>query len=247
VAVAGLYLYFFTVNGRRFQVLGWMYLIPLVLFFVLKGRGYYLEPAYPVLFAGGSTWMEQSLAKISRTWMRSTVWTALWLGMGANILVTAAFWLPLAPINSNWWSKAVKVNGDFREEVGWPELVETIARIHDSLPPNERARVGILAGNYGEAGAINLYGSRYGLPTAMSGINSFWQRGYGDPPPEIVIVLGYSRTFLERHFESCMSSGLVQNRYGVANEETTDHAEIFVCRRLRGSWPEFWKGLRHYG
>ena len=109
--------------------------------------------------------------------MRSTVWTALWLGMGANILVTAAFWLPLAPINSNWWSKAVKVNGDFREEVGWPELVETIARIHDSLPPNERARVGILAGNYGEAGAINLYGSRYGLPTAMSGINSFWQRG----------------------------------------------------------------------
>ena len=247
VAVAGLYLYFFTVNGRRFQVLGWMYLIPLVLFFVLKGRGYYLEPAYPVLFAGGSTWMEQSLDKISRTWMRSTVWTALWLGMGANILVTAAFWLPLAPINSNWWSKAVKVNGDFREEVGWPELVETIARIHDSLPPNERARVGILAGNYGEAGAINLYGSRYGLPTAMSGINSFWQRGYGDPPPEIVIVLGYSRTFLERHFESCMSSGLVQNRYGVANEETTDHAEIFVCRRLRGSWPEFWKGLRHYG
>ena len=62
-----------------------------------------------------------------------------------------------------------------------------------------------------------------------------------------LVVLGYSRTFLERHFESCMSSGLVQNRYGVANEETTDHAEIFVCRRLRGSWPEFWKVLRHYG
>jgi hypothetical protein len=42
---------------------------------------------------------------------------------------------------------------------------------------------GILAGNYGEAGAINLYGPAYDLPEAISGINSYWLRGYGDPPP----------------------------------------------------------------
>lgn len=69
-----------------------------------------------------------------------------------------------------------KIQGDFREEVGWEELVETVAKIRDTLPTKDRARLGVLAGNYGEAGAINLYGGRYGLPRAISGINSFWAR-----------------------------------------------------------------------
>ena len=155
--------------------------------------------------------------------------------------------LPLAPINSRWWRMALKVNGDFAEEIGWPELVEAVAHIVDAVPSDERSRMAILTGNYGEAGAINLYGPRYDLPMAISGINSFWERGYGNPPPETLIVLGYSRSFLEQHFESCELAGHVHNTYGIANEETTDHSEIFVCRRLRGSWQEFWKKLRHYG
>jgi hypothetical protein len=171
----------------------------------------------------------------------------LWTGLGANILLTAAFMLPLAPCNSLWWRRALKVNGDFAEEIGWPELVETVARIRDSLLPNERSRVVILTGNYGEAAAIDLYGAAYGLPRAISGINSFWERGYGDPPPETLIVLGYSRRFLEQHFESCELAGHLRNAYGVTNEETSDHSEIFICRRLRGSWKEFWRNLRHYG
>jgi hypothetical protein len=246
LAIAGLYFYFFSSSGRRFRALGWMYVVPLVLFFAMQGRGYYLEPAYPVLFAGGSVWAEQCLAKIRHVWARPA-WVGLWTGMGVNILLTAAFMLPLAPINSRWWRKALKVNGDFAEEIGWPELVEAVARIRDSIPPNERSRMAILTGNYGEAGAINLFGPGYGLPTAISGINSFWERGYGSPPPETLIVLGYSRVFLEQHFESCELTGHVQNNCNVANEETKDHSEIFICRRLRGSWPEFWRNLRHYG
>jgi dolichyl-phosphate-mannose-protein mannosyltransferase len=246
LAIAGLYFYFFFSGGRRFRALGWMYVVPLAVFFLMQGRGYYLEPAYPVLFAAGSVWMEQSLAKLHPAWARPA-WAALWAAMGANIFLTMAFMLPLAPINSRWWRMASKVNGDFAEEIGWPELVEAVAQIFDSVPPNERSRMAILTGNYGEAGAINLYGSRYGLPMAISGINSFWQRGYGDPPPETLIVLGYSRTFLEQHFESCELAGHVHNTYGIANEETMDDSEIFVCRRLRETWPEFWKSVRHYG
>jgi hypothetical protein len=141
----------------------------------------------------------------------------------------------------------VKVNEDLAEEIGWPELVETVARIRDSLPDTERARLGILAGNYGEAGAINLYGPRYGLPQAISGTNSFWARGYGDPPPETLIVVGFSRQFVEHYFQSFEVVAHSWNRHGVANEETTRHPDIFVCRGLRQSWPEFWKTFRRYG
>jgi hypothetical protein len=138
-------------------------------------------------------------------------------------------------------------NDGFREEIGWPELVETVAGIRGSLPTEERAHAGILAGNYGEAGAIDLYGPAYGLPKAISGINSYWLRGYGDPPPRTLIVVGLSRGFLERSFESCELAGHITNRYGVKNEETTEHPDIFVCRRLRLPWAEFWKQLRSYG
>ena len=89
--------------------------------------------------------------------------------------------LPSAPVNSARWKFAAKNNGDLVEELGWPELTQEVARIRDSLPREDRGHFGILAANYGEAGAIALYGPKYGLPRPMSGVNSFWGKGY-DPP-----------------------------------------------------------------
>src|SRR5208337_2832343 len=118
-------------------------------------------------------------------------------------LTTAAVTLPIAPLNSAWWRVADNMNGgNFNMQIGWPELVETVAKIRDSLPAQDRARLGVLAGDEGETGAVNLYGPAYGLPSAISGMNSNWLRGYGDPPPQTLIVLGEHRDFVERNFES---------------------------------------------
>jgi hypothetical protein len=197
-----------------------------------------------MLYAGGALRLEQWLASRSRPSIaRAFVWTAL----VADMVVTAAIMLPIEPVNSTWWNLAVKLNEDFREEIGWPELVETVAKIRDSLPPEDRAHLAILGTNYGEAGAINLYGPAYGLPPAISGVNSFWQRGYGDPPPETLIVIGLSRQYLEDKFAACELVAHTWNRYGILNEETRNHPDIFVCRHLRESWPEFWKNFRRFG
>jgi hypothetical protein len=98
-------------------------------------------------------------------------------------VVTAGFVFPLAPIGSRWFKVSIKLNDNLREDIGWKELVERVAAIYNSLPPDERAESGILAGNYGEAGAIDLYGGADGLPKALSPVNSFWVRGYGSKPP----------------------------------------------------------------
>jgi len=198
------------------------------------------------LYAAGAVWSEQWLASRHRPFvgaLRAIVSAVLI----ADMFIASAVTLPIAPINSTWWRIAVKLNEDFPEEIGWPELVETVAKIHDSLPPEDRAHLGILGTNYGEAGAINLYGPRYGLPPAISGVNSFWQRGYGNPPPETLIVVGLSRGFLETKFATCEVVGHTWNRYGVENEETRRHPDIFVCRHLRESWPEFWRSFRYFG
>jgi hypothetical protein len=107
--------------------------------------------------------------------------------------------------------------------------------------------MGVLAGNYSEAGAIDLYGGVYGLPEAISGINSYWLRGYGDPGPQTLIAVGFSSSFLEDAFESCTIAGHISNSYGVVNEETSRHQDVFVCRRLRQPWPQFWKSFRYFG
>jgi len=246
VCIAGLCFYLFSAAGKPYRTLGWMYVIPLLLFVVGKGRAYYLAPAYPMLYAAGAVVAERWIVSLRRPWP-GVLRTSIWIALAADTAIFAAFFLPLAPINSSWFKVAVKINGDFREEIGWPELVATVARVRDGLPPEDRARAGILATNYGEAGAVNLYGPHYGLPKAISGVNSFWYRGYGDPPPQTVIVLGLPRQFVDKKFTSCELAAHTWNRFGVGNEETVDHPDIFVCRGLRQSWPEFWRHFRHYG
>ena len=142
---------------------------------------------------------------------------------------------------------ALKTVGEFREEIGWTDLVAEVARIRDSLTPAERAHLGIITGNYGETGAINLYGPRYGLPQAISGTNTAWFRGYGSPPPQTLIVLGQSRTEADEIFESCRFAGHNGNPYNIENEESVDHPDIFVCGPPRHPWPVFWQHFRSFG
>ena len=155
--------------------------------------------------------------------------------------------LPIAPIHSRWWNFAVANNGDLVEEIGWPELIETVARVRDRLPPADRERLGILAGNYGEAGALNLYGPQHSLPPAISGTNSFWWRGYGNPPPEVVIVVGFDRGFVDYYFRSGELVAHTSNAEGVMNEETKEHRDIFLCRGLKLPWDQFWKIFQRFG
>ena len=244
--IPGLYYCLITKDGKRYRMLAWMYLVPLAVYFVVQARAYYLAGAYPMLYAAGAVWGEQKLAQMGRAsanWIRVAVWTLLLLTIGFISAVT----LPIAPVNSAWFKFASKINGDYKEEVGWPELARTVAQIRDSLPPSEREHLGILGANYGEAGAIALYGPQYGLPTPISGVNSFWERGYGNPPPQTLIVIGLGKGDRDDSFSSCDLAGHTGNPYGIENEETQDHPDIFVCRGLRKSWPDFWKVFRYYG
>jgi 4-amino-4-deoxy-L-arabinose transferase-like glycosyltransferase len=243
--VAGLWFYLFSPAGRRFRPLGWMYVVAFVLFFIAQARSYYLAPAYPMLIATGAVVGERWLGPLRATrarFVRSATWTAL----GAGAVLGGALMLPIAPVGSRLWELSSAVHDNFVEQIGWPELVATVAAVYAALPADERSGTAILAGTYGEAGAISLYGGAAGLPPVISGVNSYWSRGYGDPPPRSLIVLGFHREAVERLFESCDLAGRLTNHYGVRNEETRDHPDIFVCRGPRQPWPALWSRLRRF-
>ncbi len=240
--IAGLISY---LRNPRYRMLAWMYLIPLGLFVVGKGRGYYLGGAYPMLLAMGAVAGERWTGSMSRL-PRRAIEAAFFTGLATCGVYLSLIVLPLASTGA-LKDFALKNNGDLREEIGWDELVNTVAGIRDSLPPEQRDKMGILVGNYGEQGAIEILGPAYRLPPPISGTNSAWLRGYPTPPPETLIVIGLSRKYRENMFTSCRLAGHNGNSLGVRNEESVDHPDIFVCGGPRLPWPEFWKKYQSFG
>jgi hypothetical protein len=230
---------------RRFRALAWLALVPALLFLLAKGRDYYLGGIYPMLFAAGAAtadaWLTERRPAV-RVTTRAVAAALLFVGATMGALV-----LPIAPVGTPLFRKVASVNGDLAEEIGWPELVGEVSRIWRGLSPVERPRTAIFAANYGEAGAVNLYGPALGLPSAISGVNSFWARGYGDPPPEQLIVLGARRERLETRCREVTLVGRTPNPHGVVNEETRDHPDIFLCRGLKIPWADLWPRLRSFG
>jgi hypothetical protein len=216
-----------------------------LLFWITQARGYYTGPIYVMLFAAGVVWFEGWLRTLTPGLIRMAegiTWTLVTVG-GLIVLALGPYW----PVNSSGWRIASDINGDLREEVGWQELVQTVAEIYNGLPAADRPSTSILAGNYGVAGAIDLYGPAYHLPHVISEVNSYWLSGYGNPPPQAVIIVGLARDVVDRFFSNCRVTGHVTNAYGVENEETINHPNIFICTGTRISWPQLWKQFQSFG
>jgi 4-amino-4-deoxy-L-arabinose transferase-like glycosyltransferase len=242
----GLWFCFFRSEGRRFRTLGWTLVITFMLFAVAGARSYYTAPLYPAVLAAGSVLLGIWLANFAPVWSGIT-YGLQWGLIVINGVVFALLAMPIAPLGSSVWNFTAKLHDQFREEIGWPELANAVASVYSSLPPNVRAQTGILAGNYGEAGALNLYGPALGLPHAMSLTNSLWYRGYDPRQPQSVIVTGFDPDELEGIFQSCILAAKYNNPFGVKNEESVYHQDIFLCKNLRTSWPEYWSRSRRYG
>ncbi|HYK34898.1 glycosyltransferase family 39 protein [Alloacidobacterium sp.] len=232
-------------RSPRYRLLAWMYVIPLALFFFGKGRGYYLAAAYPMLMAMGAVVSERWTVSLRKPWRRTV--EGIYFASTALVgLYLCALILPIAssgPLKKFILSR----NGDMREEIGWNELVATVAGIRDSLPPDQQASYGVLVGNYGEQGAIEILGAAYHLPVPISTTNSAWLRGYPTPPPTTLIVIGYSREEAENAFTDCRLAEHNGNSLGVKNEESNDHPDIFVCGPPRLPWPKFWSEYQNFG
>lgn len=231
-AVAGLVA---LLRSDRFRLLAAFYLGPLLLFILAKGRGYYLVPAYPILYAAGAVTLERSLARYPR-WQRMAAGTIVGTAVLLDACVVAFIYLPVWPVGSPAWVWQMKNNEDIANEVGWPEFTAQVAAVRNSLPAADRSRLALLADNYGEAGALELYGPRFGLPMPISTTNSFYDRGFGPYEPQTVIVVGSTLADENRNFQNCRVAALFHMPNGVQNEETPDYPQILVCHNLREPW-----------
>lgn len=240
--IAGL---FGFLRSSRYRMLLWMWLFPVAFFWLSKGRQYYPGAAYPMLFAMGAVTIAGWLARLPRFWPSAlwTVYLLALLGWGVRASVV------ILPWQSSGWLKdfALRNNGDLREEIGWENLVRSVANIRDGLTAQEKQNLGVVVGNYGEGGAITILGAEYRLPPAIQLTNSGWLREYPVPPPDTLIVAGWTQQQLEEAFTQCRVAGHNGNTIGVKNEESEEHPDIYVCGPPKQGWVEFWRTHQRFG
>jgi hypothetical protein len=197
-----------------------------------------------MLFAAGALSWQGWLERLSEQKAR-IVFRVTWVIIIIGAVVGGALSLPIAPVNSPLWDITSEVHDIFTEQIGWHEMIQTVAGIYDDLPADEKSNAGILTGENDEAAALNLYGGSYGLPTAISGSDTFFLRGYGNPPPETLIVVGFTRENVDSFFEQCSVAGMITNPYSVEND-LSEPPNIFVCHDPRLPWDELWEQLKRY-
>ncbi len=177
------------------RFLGIAYIVLILQMIALRGKDYYPGDVYPILIAPGAVAIE--------AWTRRARW---WRpALAAYVLVAGIVLVPLlmpvlpertmsaydrlaqtmlareVSLAKSERTRIGSLPPDWADMHGWRELAALVAQIYDSLPPAQRAQAAILASNYGEASAIDFFGSEYGLPPALSGHNQYWMwgtRGY---------------------------------------------------------------------
>jgi hypothetical protein len=217
----------------------------------LSPRVYYLYPALPLLFAAGAVVWE-ILLDGRPAWMKVT-WPALMVATG---VVLAPIAIPVLPPETYIrYTRALHLAQPaiethrlgplpqiFADQFGWEEMAATVARVYNGLPPDVRARTAIFGQNYGQAGAIDLFGPKYGLPKAISGHQSYFLWGFREYTGESMIVLDDRRETLERLFDSVEKVARVEHPYSMPYQ----HFDVFYCRGLKMPMSTLWPRVKKW-
>ncbi len=165
-------------------------------------------------------------------------------GVAVAAVITVFLALPVLPVQTFGRTVIPEINQAARDQVGWPEYVRIVADVYASLDPDERSRTILLAGNYGEAGALARYGREFGLPEVYSGHNQLWFEGAPPDQATTAVVWTQAPRLWLSVFEQCESRAVMDNGVGVDNEE--QGSEVLLCRIPIGGWEGAWPKLQHY-
>jgi len=267
--ITGLIAFFVSPRLKAYRALGWCYLTCFTVFFVLHGKNYYLAPIYPMLLAAGAVVIESAIegrkidgretasleaGRHRRAWLKAAI-VILLLAAGAHLapvvvpvlspdkFIAYMKYLPMKlPVMEHSHARAVLPQW-YSDQFGWEEIVAETGKAYNQLSPAERTGCGIFAQDYGQAGAIDFYGPRYGLPPALSGHQTYWLWGPRGYSGNCLIVLDDTRERLEELFDSVEFVGIsADNPYALEQR-----IPVFICRGAKfGTLDKVWPKLKRW-
>jgi len=238
----------FAGDMRRFRLIGWTVLAVWATLVVLHGKAYYVGATYPVMFAAGAVALERVRAPRWGPTLRRTAAVAT-AAYGVVVLPLGVPIMPPAPleryIHAIGGTESLRDNQgvlgrlpqDYADMLGWEERAAAVAQAFHTLSPLERAQAVVIGNNYGEAGALEFYGPRYGLPPVVSAAGSFYYFGPGTRPGNVAVTLGEGERGLHRLFDSVEAGPHLTNPLTVREERDLP---IYICRGPKGTLQEIW-------
>jgi hypothetical protein len=214
VAVAGVLR---LARDRALRPLGWTVVGVVVAFLLLGGKSYYAAPVAMFALAAGAEPLER--------WATGRRLRVFLVAYALFLLVLLPVGVPVLPQKTAIDAGLMDTRSDYADELGWPELARTVE-------PHAAGADVILTENYGEAGALELYGR--GLPPIATGHVTFryWRphvRGRS------AVIVGLERTDVPW----CARYRVVARiRMPFANEERgRPIARCTLTARLATVWP----------
>lgn len=252
LAFAGLGWLLVARSARPFRPLGWAVLVVLGIFAASVSKPYYFAAAFTVLFPAGAVAFEGWTAG---RWRRVT--RPVLLVLVASILVAAPLAKPFLPIETYLRYAAAlgetpgsdenheigRLPQFFADMHGWKELAQTVARVYETLPPEDQARACVYGNNYGQAGAIDFFGPALGLPVAISGHNNYWFWGTRGCSGETLLIIGGDRERHEQIFSDVKPGGIFECTDCMPYE---NHQTIWIARGPKLDLDEAWERVRHF-
>jgi 4-amino-4-deoxy-L-arabinose transferase-like glycosyltransferase len=230
-AAIGLWRLARAVELKPWRPLAVSYLLLFLAFLFTGAKPYYIAPMYSLLLAAGSLWFE-SLQGTKRIVMIG----ATAVGIAVGMLIA----LPLVPETA---LSTFDVTGELGETVGWPELIQQVSAVYESIPDDLKSDALILTSSYGEAGAVDVLGRPTGLPGASSGHNNYYLWG----PPNLhsaIIGVGAVGATMELVCPGYREVGTITNASDVANEE--NGLPLYLCLFPESQLSDEWQLVKHY-
>jgi hypothetical protein len=252
--LTGLFALLFSQRLKPYRMLGWTYLVCYSVFFALHGKNYYLAPIYPMLLAAGSVVMDEAISRPRLTWLKPAIAVVL-LANGAYLApVTIPVFSPehfvaytkhlpfKLPVMEHSHARAALPQW-YSDQFGWQEIVDETAVAWNRLSPREQQDCGIFAQDYGQAGAIDFFGRRYGLPRSLSGHQTWFLWGPGNYSGNCMIVLDDSRENLEKLWQNVEFVGTsAPNPYALEQQ-----IDVFICKGKKfDSWAGLWPHIKRW-
>jgi hypothetical protein len=254
--LTGLFALLFSERLRPYRFLGWTYLVCYGVLFALHGKNYYLAPVYPMLLAAGAVVIDEAIDRRRISWLKPAIAVAL-LANGAYLapivipmlspdhFLAYAKYLPMKlPVMEHDHSRAALPQW-YADQFGWNEIVAETTVAWSQLTPEERAgnNCGIFAQDYGQAGAIDFLGRKFGLPKSLSGHQSWFLWGPRGYSGNCMIVLDDSRKKLEEFWNNVQYVGdSADNPWALEKD-----IPVFICRGAKfGTMAELWPKLKRW-
>jgi hypothetical protein len=249
VWVAGLLYLLFFKESRSYSLLGFVYVLVLLLLMLLHGKAYYALGMYYMLMAAGAVLIEKYSAG-----RRAVVLPVLIIAMIGIDLPALPYSLPILPFNElEAYGQKTKEYGlagalrwedgrihtlpqDYADMTGWKELAGIVISAFQKLSPAEQAACIIFAENYGQAGAVKYFSRGMNVPEPLSFSDNFLFWIPDTIRIHTLIYINDDTADVAFYFQTVTEVGRITDAY--AREQ---NLPVYLCQTPRNNFEQFYR------